>query len=809
MHALLEKNIAQTQTTLLQLRSIFTLAAFRALSGYSRLSLVLGVLLIAGLWAFVWHQINYEYDRAIAEASRETMNLAIAFEENVCRILSDADGDLIDLRQSYERGGISDSAFKEDAQRAADSTTRSLVAVYDEQGTVVSSFIRDTVGANRSHRDYFLVHRNSDKDTLYIDKPIVETVGGLNTISLTRRINKPDGSFGGIVFIGLKSDYFLDFYKRMNLGQDQSITLIGLDGIIRARQSGDQFHAGQDLTKSILWQKIRNSPAGTYIANGALDNISRILSYRVIPDYPLVFTIGKSTSVALAEFEERKLGYILGASIISLLILAFCGLQISSAMKQRALNRKLEEKVCQLQESTTKYQTLVENSPDAIARFSSNCELLFINPEGERRFASPSASFVGKHIRDWGVSKNIWEKWQSSIKYVVSTGRKLDVEMEYDEAIKETKNVRIIWVPEFDEAGRVSTVLGISRNNTEQKQAQERFLKAFSMNPNIMMITSIQGETYIDVNESFLKAAGLAREQIIGQSIQSINLWHDSKEVQAVRDALREHGGIRNFEISYRNNNEMCSGLLSIEIIMIENRPCILSILTDITAKKQLESELARFDRLNLIGEMAASIGHEVRNPMTTVRGYLQMFQRKPESAAYRGQFETMIEELDRANVIISEFLSLAKNRAIELKTHNLNDVIKSLLPLLQAEALHTGQQILVDLGDIPNVHLDEKEIRQLLLNLSRNGFEAMKTGGRLTIMTYTQVDKIVLGVHDTGPGIPTNVLNKLGTPFITTKENGTGLGLPVCYRVAERHKATIDVKTSPQGTTFFISFPI
>lgn len=225
--------------------------------------------------------------------------------------------------------------------------------------------------------------------------------------------------------------------------------------------------------------------------------------------------------------------------------------------------------------------------------------------------------------------------------------------------------------------------------------------------------------------------------------------------------------------------------------------------------KRKTEAELLRLDRLNLVGEMAASIGHEVRNPMTTVRGYLQWMQTKEKYADNYEQFETMIGELDRANSIIGDFLSLAKNKLVEFKQGNLNNIITTLIPLLQADALRSDHDLVTDLGNVPDIHLDEKEIRQVVLNLVRNGFEAMKPGGRLTIMTYEDKGKVVLGVHDIGPGIPAKVLKKLGTPFTTTKENGTGLGLPVCYRIAERHGAKIDVKTSPEGTTFIISFPI
>jgi PAS domain S-box-containing protein len=235
---------------------------------------------------------------------------------------------------------------------------------------------------------------------------------------------------------------------------------------------------------------------------------------------------------------------------------------------------------------------------------------------------------------------------------------------------------------------------------------------------------------------------------------------------------------------------------------------CVV-MLTDITHKRLLADELARLDRLNIVGEMAAGIGHEVRNPLTTVRGYLQMFQLRSKYRDDHEQLKIMIEELDRANSIITEFLSLAKNKSVDLKPGNLNGTIHALFPLLRADAFRLGHEMQADVGDIPVVYYDDKEIRQLILNLVRNGMDAMDSGGVITIKTYAEIDKVVLAVEDTGSGIPKEIMNKLGTPFVTTKESGTGLGLSICYRIAERHGAKIEFKSSSKGTTFFVKFKI
>ncbi|MDD4237873.1 MAG: PAS domain S-box protein [Desulfotomaculaceae bacterium] len=239
----------------------------------------------------------------------------------------------------------------------------------------------------------------------------------------------------------------------------------------------------------------------------------------------------------------------------------------------------------------------------------------------------------------------------------------------------------------------------------------------------------------------------------------------------------------------------------------IDGSPQVLIMGIDITELKQLKEEMLRLDRLNLVGEMAAAIGHEIRNPMTTVRGFLQILGDKEDCAGYREYFDLMIEELDRANAIISEYLSLAKNKAIELKEQNLNFILKAIFPLIQADATRSDKAATLVLMEVSDLLLDEKEIRQLILNLARNGLEAMAPGGTLTIRTHMEGEKIVLSVQDRGEGIKDDVLQKLGTPFFTTKENGTGLGLAVCYSIATRHNARIDVKTNSEGTIFSVIF--
>ncbi len=346
----------------------------------------------------------------------------------------------------------------------------------------------------------------------------------------------------------------------------------------------------------------------------------------------------------------------------------------------------------------------------------------------------------------------------------------------------------------------------VEKRTAELRRANERFYTAFNASPGFMIIHNVQGRI-IDVNSSFINLTGWSKNEVMGSSVCELNLF--SREVgQDIRRRFWRDGHIKNQEIAFiTKDGQTRTGLLSAEKIMLDGKIHMLTLVTDVTELKLMEREMVRLDRLNLVGQMAAGISHEVRNPMTTVRGFLQMLLRKEECNKYYEYFELMISELDRANSIISEFLSVTKTKQSSCVETDLNDIIKTLEPLLTTDAVVKGKGIRLDLGDIPRLWLNEKEIRQLLLNLVRNGLEAMPQAGAVTIRTYEENGQVVLAVQDQGTGILPHILSRLGTPFLTSKVNGTGLGLAVCYSIAERHDAKIEVSTASTGTTFCVKF--
>ncbi|TGE39044.1 PAS domain-containing sensor histidine kinase [Desulfosporosinus fructosivorans] len=226
------------------------------------------------------------------------------------------------------------------------------------------------------------------------------------------------------------------------------------------------------------------------------------------------------------------------------------------------------------------------------------------------------------------------------------------------------------------------------------------------------------------------------------------------------------------------------------------------------TESKKQQYEFARLERLNLIGQLAAGISHEIRNPLTTIRGFLQLLGAKSNYVQDKEYMDLMISEIDRANLIITDFLSLAKSNIENILPHDINDVVNKVFPMLQADAFNSNKEVATDLEIVPNVLIDENEVKQLILNLVRNGLDVTPEHGSVLICTYLKGDRVVLAIKDQGNGIPKEIQENVGIPFFTTKETGTGLGLAISMGIAQRHNAVFEFETGHNGTTFYTLFP-
>ena len=234
----------------------------------------------------------------------------------------------------------------------------------------------------------------------------------------------------------------------------------------------------------------------------------------------------------------------------------------------------------------------------------------------------------------------------------------------------------------------------------------------------------------------------------------------------------------------------------------------VIMVGRDITEKRKAEEMLLKSEKLTVVGELAAGIAHEIRNPLTSIKGFVQLLQQGMMKEEF---FEVIMEEFNRVESIIKEFLTLAKPQEIQLRKININKVLQDVETLLRSEAYLQNVQIhYLKENAIPPFMFDENQIKQVFINLIKNSIEAMPDGGIVKIQALTEGSNVLIKISDNGIGIAEERLQKLGEPFFSNKEKGTGLGLMLCFRIIRQHKGTIVFKSKEnEGTTVELRLPL
>jgi two-component system, sporulation sensor kinase E len=481
---------------------------------------------------------------------------------------------------------------------------------------------------------------------------------------------------------------------------------------------------------------------------------------------------------------------------------------------QESQNRRLIE--IELAHSKKILEMFTENMIDIILIMDVDGKLKYISPSQQKIFGYTEEEIVGKKIYGFFHQDDV-ERMRYLYQFHMHDFTSSTASYRFRK-----KNGNYIWmessIKSFVEQEQIFAVV-VSRDISERKKAEQdvllsekKYRMLFDSCEDALFVQEVKAPkdlltNFIEVNEVAARRLGYSKEELIKMNPLHINAY-SKDELYQIRKNI-----FKNKKIFYETTHITKDGSLipcetNGHLFDYQGKTFLYSNVRDITVRKEMEKEMLRLDRLSLIGEMAAGIGHEIRNPMTAVRGFLQLLEKKDECRKFSEFFDIMIDELDRANAIITEYLSLAHNKKIEKQLRNLNEIILSLHPLLRANATSMNIDIILNLTEpIPKLWLDNKEIRQLIVNLIRNACEAMEEGGQIILKTYEVDEEIVLAIEDEGRGIDPKVLDKLGTPFVTTKDTGTGLGLAVCYSIVTRHEARLNVATSEKGTTFYISF--
>jgi len=272
-------------------------------------------------------------------------------------------------------------------------------------------------------------------------------------------------------------------------------------------------------------------------------------------------------------------------------------------------------------------------------------------------------------------------------------------------------------------------------------------------------------------------------------------------------------------EITYRKKSEEIIPLaLSVTPIMDENHTCrgAVIILRDLREIKLLEEKVRRSEKLAAIGKLAAGVAHEIRNPLSSIRGFAQYLRNTLKDKAREQEYaETIVSEVDRINRVVTDLLTFARPMEAQLAPADVTELVESTVRLVQADARSRDIGIQMNLSDLSIIPLDPHQIKQAMLNLLLNSLQAVDSGGRIEVGAELDpsVSRLKLWVEDDGPGIAPDQKEKIFDPFFTTREKGTGLGLAIVHKIVENHNGEINFQSpaagKSRGCRFTISIPV
>lgn len=346
--------------------------------------------------------------------------------------------------------------------------------------------------------------------------------------------------------------------------------------------------------------------------------------------------------------------------------------------------------------------------------------------------------------------------------------------------------------------------------NDENRSVKEHLESIIRQTADAIHLTDPEGKI-IRVNKAFEQLYGWTSEEIQGACL--FNIPESLLEEESLwKKKLSEGIPVLSAE-TVRLTKEGAEVRVSISespIFDEDGRIAAYVIISrDMTERNKMEELLRRSEKLTTVGQLAAGVAHEIRNPLTTLRGFLQLqLQTKKLNSQHT---DLMLSELDRINLIVSEFLILAKPQAVHFQVKDIRYILGDVISLLDSQAhLHSIEFSMNFLEEALLVHCEENQLKQVFINLLKNAMEAMPNGGTIHMETWRrETDSVMIRIIDEGEGISKEILAKLGEPFFTNKETGTGLGLMVSQRIIESHKGTMEIESElGRGTRVTVALP-
>lgn len=441
---------------------------------------LLSIVIILGIWLDDFRQVEDDYAVEMQNIYRINSNLTKACEEQLLRTMKDADNTLLTITAEYDRSGKANVLPGPCPWSGSSNPLWNQISIADEKGTnIASNPWLPLPNIKIADQKYFRFHLQNKTNSLYIDESANWRGAGKPSLFVSRRLNKKDGSFGGVASIELDLRSITHFYQQMDLDGFQSILLIGRDGITRARLYQNEITFGQNVSESVLMKQVQGQSWGNFEASGVITDKPCLQSFRVMKDYPLIVYIGIDKKEALKDFEIRKRKKYIEAFIWSLLTLAACGIIVRQSGKQYQMQHELLI-------SERRYRHLAENAVDVIWTLDiESLKFNYISPSvynitGFTVEETMTTSAIDAMTHDSATkARRRLEKWISS--FYNGTIDKRESSKDVYEFIAKDGSILEIEVTAsliIDKDGRPVEFQGISRDITERVEMNAKLLKA-------------------------------------------------------------------------------------------------------------------------------------------------------------------------------------------------------------------------------------------------------------------------------------------------------------------------------------------
>ncbi|WP_096154870.1 MULTISPECIES: ATP-binding protein [Bacillus] len=458
---------------------------------------------------------------------------------------------------------------------------------------------------------------------------------------------------------------------------------------------------------------------------------------------------------------------------------------------------------------------LLDTLPNGVLITVDGC-IKYINDTGVKLLGSTSKSKVLGHSVLQFIDRNYHDIVQQRIRSIQNGNKVGLMEQKWHRFDGKSIDLEVVANPTTFHGKAASFVVLIDishRKNFHQilQRSRERF-RTIVQN-SIDTIGVICEDGWVFMNDSGLEMFEADNYgDIVGKTVynnidmeQFLNIWVSAKD-QTPTIKLPV------FEQIWNTNKR---NILHTEMVAIPTtylgKKALQVIIRDISERKKAEELVLQSEKLTVAGQLAAGIAHEIRNPLTAIKGFFQLLEKEAETQ--KEYYPIIDSELNRIELILSELLLLAKPNAVKFEEVSIESILKDVTTLLETQSILSNiwfELVVDDASKLAKIKADPNQLKQVFINLLKNGIEAMDNGGIIKITSKLENECILVSVVDQGEGIPEEMINRLGEPFFTTKNTGTGLGLMITYNIIKNHGGSVSVSSEKGiGTKFDIHLPI